>query len=173
MSITPPDVSVSVIGQVLTKFYSLKSLDTLSVKRLYSWGDLNYYFQYCDGEEFVLKIIKQNDPSNSPEVIKSIADVMKFLNLNGYKCSCPIDTVNKEPVLVLRESVLLHGLEVVDSVMDEESTTIYTAMVLNYVKGKIAAGMPSIGSHMLHAIGGYFGSMDKTLLVKLYDFDTH
>ncbi len=124
------------------ELYGIKA----SVRPLVSELDQNFYLKDESGKEYIFKI---SNPLKKRDILDLQNKAMEFLSKNSETINCPqiCKTLNGEQIARI-ESI--------------EGISFYARM-LTFLRGKFLAELDQPSPQLMHQLGRFIGTMDKTL----------
>lgn len=124
----------------------LYGLDT-TVRQLVSEMDQNFHLKDKTGKEYILKIA---NPSRRKEVLDLQNKALEFLSKNNNTIRCP------------QVCKTLTGKQI--AFIENDKGRRFYARMLTYIKGRFLAEIDRPSWKLLHQLGRFIGSLDRTLV---------
>jgi Ser/Thr protein kinase RdoA (MazF antagonist) len=139
---TPPQFPEQEVKQIARQLYGL---DFVSVKRMDSYIDFNFYLQEKTGREFVFKIANAQEQR---EILEAQHQAMKHMKMHHKTLKCPgvCRTLKDEEIVVI----------------ESPSGTTHLVRMLTFLPGTIFADLKVHPPELLENLGQVLGEMCKT-----------
>lgn len=118
-----------------------------TVRQLVSEMDQNFHLKDKTGKEYIFKVA---NPSRRKEVLDLQNKALDFLSKNNNTIRCP------------QVCKTLAGKQI--TFIENDRGRRFYAWMLTYIKGRFIAEIDCPSSKLLHQLGRFIGSLDKTLV---------
>ena len=118
-----------------------------TVRQLVSEMDQNFHLKDETGKEYIFKVA---NPSRRKEVLDLQNKALDFLSKNNNTIRCP------------QVCKTLAGKQI--TFIENDKGRRFYAWMLTYIRGRFLAEIDRPSSKLLHQLGRFIGSLDKTLV---------